>query len=206
MRWKAAVFDFGGVLVDWNPRYLYRKLFDGDEEAVEDFLATVCTMEWHFKHDAGRPMAEGVAELVAAFPDKADLIRAFEARWREMFRGQIEGSVEILHALKAAGVPLYGLTNYSSEKFDELHEQVDFLPLFDDILVSGKVGLIKPDPAIFRLMLARFGIDPSASIFVDDVPANIEAATAMGLEAVHFRGPEGLAKDLTSLGMLSGVV
>lgn len=206
MRWNAAVFDFGGVLVDWNPRYLYRKLFAGDEAAVEDFLATVCTLEWHFKHDAGRPMAEGVAELVAAFPDKADLIRAFEVRWREMFRGQIEGTVEILHALKAVGVPLYGLTNYASEKFDELHEQVDFLPLFDDILVSGKVGLIKPDPAIFQLMLSRFGLDPSATIFVDDVPANVEAATAMGLKAVHFRGPGDLAKDLTSLGLLSGFV
>ena len=203
MRWKAAVFDFGGVLVDWNPRYLYRELFADDEEAVEDFLATVCTMEWHFKHDAGRPMAEGVAELVAAFPEKADLIGAFKVRWQEMFRGQIEGAVEVLHALKAAGVPLYGLTNYSSEKFDELHEKVDFLPLFDDILVSGKVGLVKPDPAIFRLMLSRFGLDPSATIFVDDSPENVEAATAMGLKAFHFSGPENLVKDLTTLGMLS---
>lgn len=202
MRWHAAVFDFGGVLVDWNPRYLYRKLFSGDEEAVEDFLATVCTMDWHFKHDAGRPMAEGVAELVALHPDKADLIRAFESRWREMFRGQIEGTVEILHTLKAAGVPLYGLTNYSSEKFDELHEYVDFLPLFDDILVSGKVGLIKPNPAIFQLMLSRFGLEPSSTVFIDDHPANIEAAAEMGIRAVHFRGPEDLAGDLAALGLM----
>lgn len=202
MRWQAAVFDFGGVLVDWNPRYLYRKLFGGDEAAVEDFLATVCTMDWHFKHDAGRPMAEGVAELVALHPDKADLIRAFDSRWREMFRGQIDGTVAILHTLKAAGVPLYGLTNYASEKFDELHEYVDFLPLFDDILVSGKVGLIKPDPAIFQLMLSRFGLEPSSTVFIDDHPANIEAAAEMGIKAVHFRGPEDLAGDLTALGLM----
>jgi len=203
MRWKAAVFDFGGVLVDWNPRYLYRELFANDEEAVEGFLATVCTMEWHSKHDAGRPMAEGVAELVAAFPEKAGLIGAFKARWRDMFRGQIEGTVEVLHALKAVGIPLYGLTNYSSEKFDELHEQVDFLPLFDDILVSGKVGLVKPDPAIFQLMLSRFDLEPSATIFVDDSPENVGAATAMGLKGFHFSGPEGLVKDLITLGLLS---
>lgn len=199
---RAVVFDLGGVLLDWNPRYLYRTLFDGDEERVEHFLANVCTMEWHTKHDAGRTMADGIAELIEMHPEEEVFIRAFRDRWREMIRGVIEGTVEILHELHGADVPLYALTNYSAEKFDDLLDMVDFIPLFRDVLVSGRVGLVKPDPAIFEMMLARFGLAPARTVFVDDTLANIDTARTLGLTAIHFRDPVQLRDSLTALGFM----
>lgn len=198
----AIVFDLGGVLLDWNPRYLYRTLFDGDEERVEHFLANVCTMEWHVKHDAGRSMADGVAELVERHPSEAEFIRAFDERWREMFRGNIEGTLDILRELHGADVPLYALTNYSAEKFDDLLDMVDFIPLFRDVLVSGRVGLIKPDPAIFEMMLARFALEPARTVFIDDILANIDTAHNLGLTAIHFQNPAQLRGSLNELGLM----
>lgn len=196
----AVVFDLGGVLIDWNPRYLYRTIFDGDDDRVEHFLANICTMEWHTKHDAGRSMAEGIAELVERHPEEEAFIRAFKDRWREMIRGTIDGTLDILHELHGAEVPLYALTNYSAEKFDDLLDMVDFMSLFRDVLVSGRVGLIKPDPAIFKLMLARFGLDPRRTVFVDDVSDNIDSARALGLTGIHFQDPPQLRESLGALG------
>src|SRR3984893_15686504 len=152
---SIVVFDLGGVLIDWDPRHLYRKLFAGDEPAMEQFLETVCTHEWNRCQDAGRSFAEGARLLKAEHPDKAELIDAYGGRFGEMLSGPIAGSVEILAELKARGTPLYGLTNWSSETYKPAFERFDFLRWFQGILVSGEVGVIKPDPRIFELLFER---------------------------------------------------
>lgn len=202
MTTKAVVFDLGGVLIDWDPRYLYRKLL-ADEAAVEEFLATVCTPEWNAEQDRGRPFAEGVAELVERYPAHAAAITAYHERWPEMLGGDIGGTVELLAELRAAGVPLYALTNWSAETFGIARERFQFLDWFDGVLVSGEERMIKPDPAIFRLLLDRFGLDPQATFYVDDSPANVAAASELGFDAVRFTGPEQLRGDLEARGLLA---
>ena len=199
---KAAVFDLGGVLIDWDPRYLYRKLL-ADEEEVEEFLATVCTPEWNAEQDRGRPFAEGVAELVERHPAHAAAIAAFHERWPEMLAGDIPGAVELLAELRATGLPLYALTNWSAETFVVARERFAFLDWFDGLLVSGEERIIKPDPAIFELLLDRFGLDPGSTFYVDDSPANVAAAAALGLDAVRFTGPERLRRDLAARRLLA---
>lgn len=201
MATKAAVFDLGGVLIDWDPRYLYRKLL-ADEAAVEEFLATVCTPEWNAEQDRGRPFAEGVAELVERHPVHAAAITAYHERWTEMLGGDIAGTVELLDELRDTGVPLYALTNWSAETFGIARERYRFLEWFDGVLVSGEERMIKPDPAIFRLLLDRFGLDPGAAFYVDDSPANVAAAGELGFDAVRFTGPEQLRRDLEARGLL----
>jgi 2-haloacid dehalogenase len=198
---KAVVFDLGGVLIDWDPRYLYRKLL-ADEAAVEEFLATVCTPEWNAEQDRGRPFAEGVAELVERHPVHAAAITAYHERWTEMLGGDIAGTVELLDELRDTGVPLYALTNWSAETFGIARERYQFLEWFDGVLVSGEERMIKPDPAIFRLLLDRFGLDPGAAFYVDDSPANVAAAGELGFDAVRFTGPEQLRRDLEARGLL----
>jgi 2-haloacid dehalogenase len=199
---KAAVFDLGGVLIDWDPRYLYRKLL-ADEGEVEEFLATVCTPEWNAEQDRGRPFAEGVAELVERHPAHAAAIAAFHERWPEMLGGDIPGAVELLAELRATGLPLYALTNWSAETFVVARERFAFLDWFDGLLVSGEERIIKPDPAIFELLLDRFGLDPGSTFYVDDSPANVAAAAALGLDAVRFTGPERLRRDLAARRLLA---
>jgi 2-haloacid dehalogenase len=199
---KAVVFDLGGVLIDWDPRYLYRKLL-ADEAAVEEFLATVCTPEWNAEQDRGRPFAEGVAELVERYPVHAAAITAYHERWTEMLGGDISGTAELLAELRAAGVPLYALTNWSAETFGIARERFEFLSWFDGVLVSGEERMIKPDPAIFRLLLDRFGLDPQATFYVDDGPANVAAASELGFDAVRFTGPGRLRRDLETRGLLA---
>jgi 2-haloacid dehalogenase len=199
---KAAVFDLGGVLIDWDPRYLYRKLL-ADEAAVEEFLATVCTPEWNAEQDRGRPFAEGIAELVERHPAHAAAIAAFHERWPEMLGGDIPGAVELLAELRATGLPLYALTNWSAETFVLARERFEFLDWFDGLLVSGEERIIKPDPAIFELLLDRFGLDPGSTLYVDDSEANVAAAAALGLDAVRFTGPEGLRRDLAARRLLA---
>ena len=199
---KAVVFDLGGVLIDWDPRYLYRKLLD-DEAAVEEFLATVCTPEWNAEQDRGRPFAEGVAELVERHPVHAAAITAYHERWPEMLGGAVGGTVEVLAELRAAGVPVYALTNWSAETFGIARERFEFLEWFDGVLVSGEERMIKPDPAIFRLLLDRFGLDPGATFYIDDSPANVAAADRIGFDAVRFTSPAQLRRDLEARGLLS---
>jgi 2-haloacid dehalogenase len=199
---KAAVFDLGGVLIDWDPRYLYRKLL-ADEGEVEEFLATVCTPEWNAEQDRGRPFAEGVAELVERHPAHAAAIAAFHERWPEMLGGDIPGAVELLAELRATGLPLYALTNWSAETFVVARERFAFLDWFDGLLVSGEERIIKPDPAIFELLLDRFGLDPASTFYVDDSEANVAAAAALGLDAVRFTGPGQLRRDLAARRLLS---
>jgi 2-haloacid dehalogenase len=199
---EAAVFDLGGVLIDWDPRHLYRKLL-ADEAAVEEFLATVCTPEWNAEQDRGRPFAEGIAELVERHPARAAAIAAYSERWTEMLGGEIDGSVELLAELRAAGVPLYALTNWSAETFVVARERFEFLDWFQAVLVSGEERVIKPDPRFFRLLLDRFGLTPATTFFVDDSEANVAAARRLGFDAVRFTGPEQLRRDLAARRLLA---
>jgi 2-haloacid dehalogenase len=199
----AVVFDLGGVLIDWDPRYLYRKLL-ADEAAVEEFLATVCTQEWNAEQDGGRPFAEGIAELVERHPEHAAAIAAYRERWPEMLGGDIPGAVALLADLRAAGVPLYALTNWSAETFGYARERFEFLDWFSGVVVSGEERMVKPDPRIFRLLLDRFGLAPDATLFVDDSPANVAAARELGLDAVRFRDPDRLRRDLRARGLPNG--
>jgi 2-haloacid dehalogenase len=194
---KAVVFDLGGVLIDWDPRYLYRKLL-ADEAAVEEFLATVCTPEWNAEQDRGRPFAEGVAELVERHPAHAAAITAYSERWPEMLGGDIPGTVEVLAELRAAGMPRYALTNWSAETFVVARERFAFLDWFDGVVVSGEERMIKPDPEIFQVLLDRFGLDPGATFYVDDSEANVAAARRLGFDAVRFTDPRQLRRDLAA--------
>jgi 2-haloacid dehalogenase len=197
---KAVVFDIGGVLVDWNPRYLYRKLLP-DEPAVERFLAEVCTPEWNAEQDRGRPWAEAVAQLTARFPGHAALISAYHQRWGEMVAGALDGTVAVLRDLREAGVPLYALTNFSAEKFAQTRARFGFLDWFDGIVVSGEERLVKPDPRIYRLLLDRYDLPPELTVYVDDLPANVEAARPLGLTGLRFTDPDRLRSDLSTLGL-----
>ncbi|MEW9623096.1 HAD family hydrolase [Rhodanobacter geophilus] len=200
-RFDAVVFDLGGVLVDWNPRYLYRQLFD-DEAAMERFLAEVCTSHWNEQQDAGRPWCEAIAALSAEHPQHAALIAAYRGRWDEMLRGPIAGSVAILDELRARGVPLYALTNWSQETFPLARRIYRFMEAFRGIVVSGEERLIKPDPAIYRLLLSRHGLDAARTVYIDDAPRNVEAAARLGMHALHFRDPATLREALCRAGLL----
>ena len=201
-RRSVVVFDLGGVLIDWNPRYLYRKLFGGDEAAMETFLSRVCSPSWNERQDAGRRFAEAEAEAIRTHPDMAPLIRAWHQRFDEMIDGAIEGTVAILAELRDRGTPLYALTNWSAETFPPQRGRFDFLHWFAGILVSGEEGMIKPDPRIFRLLLERYGLDAAEAVFIDDNPANAAAAAALGIHGIHFRDPPSLRRELGALGLL----
>ncbi len=197
----AVVFDLGGVLIDWNPRYLYRKLFD-DAGEMEDFLATVCHSAWNLRQDAGWPVAEAAAEAKARHPGKAALIDAYYARWPEMMNGAIDGAVAILAELKDQGTPLYALTNWSAETFPHAQSRFAFLDWFRAIVVSGEVGMIKPDAEIYEFLLATHDLTAAETVFIDDKAENVEAARALGFHGIHFTEPESLRTALGDLGLL----
>lgn len=197
-----VIFDIGGVLIEWDPRHLYRKLFAGDEVAMEHFLATVCTHEWNRGQDAGRSFAEGARVLKALHPDKAELIDAYGARFDEMMPGPIKGTVEILAELRARGTPLYALTNFSAETYPATFGRFDFLRWFNGVVVSGEVKAIKPNPEIFHALLETYAIDPQRAVFIDDVPVNAAAAAALGIHGIHFTTPAALRAELVDLGLL----
>ena len=202
---RVVVFDLGGVLLEWNPRHLYRKLFAGDDDAMEAFLGNVCTDAWNERQDAGRSFADGVAELLPKHPQHAQLIEAFGARFDEMIPGPIDDTVAVLHELKRAGVPVYALTNWSSETFPSQRRRFPFLALFDGIVVSGDEGVIKPDPRIFRILLERYDVAAGDAVFIDDVPANAAAAATLGIHGIHFRSAALLRAGLAMLGLLPAV-
>ena len=200
---SVAIFDLGGVLIEWDPRNLYRKLFAGDEAAMEDFLANVCTPEWNEQQDAGRTFAEGTRELMPKHADKRDLIEAWGKRFGEMIPGAIVGAVEVLATLKQRGIPIYGVSNWSAETFPPQRERFPFLSWFDDIVISGVERVIKPDPRIFRILLERNAIAPESAVYVDDVARNAAAATRLGIHGIHFRSPDQLRRELTAVGLLT---
>jgi len=199
---SIAVFDLGGVLIDWDPRYLYRKLFDGDSEAMEEFLATVCTQSWNEEQDAGRSFAEGCAVLKQVHPHKAELIDAWFARYDEMLAGPISGTVEILAELNSRNVPLYALSNWSAETFPAARKRFEFLKWFRGVMLSGDVKLVKPDARIFKLFLETFAIDPALSVYIDDRRANVEAARAVGMHGIVFTDAAALRSELIGLGLI----
>ncbi|MCO6414982.1 HAD family phosphatase [Siccirubricoccus sp. KC 17139] len=201
---RNVVFDLGGVLIDWDPRHLYRKLFPGDAPGMERFLAEVCTGEWNLAQDAGRSWAEATALLKAQHPEKAALIDAYHLRWPEMIAGPIEGTVAVLAELHAQGTPLYGLTNWSAETYPVALERFDFMAWFRGVVVSGTERIVKPDPRIYRLLLERFGLAAAETVFIDDKPRNAAAASALGMHGVHFTTPEALRLELVGLGVLAG--
>jgi 2-haloacid dehalogenase len=198
----TVVFDLGGVLIDWDPRYLYRTLFD-DEAAMEDFLATVTTPEWNRAQDAGRPWAEAVEELVARHPERRDLIEAYWRRWPETLGEAIEPTVAVLDELRSTGVRLYALSNWSGETFPAARPRYPFLEWFDGIVISGDERLIKPDPRIFRLLLDRYGLAAEEVLFIDDHQANVDAAAELGMHAARFVDAASLRRDLEGLGLLA---
>jgi 2-haloacid dehalogenase len=191
------------VLIDWDPRRLYRKLL-ADEAAVEEFLATITTAEWNAEQDRGRPFAEAVAELVERHPAHAAAITAYHERWTEMLGGEIPDTVAVLADLRDAGVRLYALSNWSAETFRLTRDRFPFLEWFDGLVVSGEEGVIKPDRRIFELLLDRFGLVAGSTLFVDDSRANVDAARAVGMDAVQFRGAGRLRRNLAARGLLDG--
>jgi len=199
---NIVVFDIGGVLIDWDPRHLYRKLFPADEPAMEHFLANVCTHEWNRGQDAGRSFADGARLLKLQHPDKTELIDAYGARFDEMMPGPIAGTVEIVAELYQRDTPLYVLSNFSAETFPAALERFDFLRWFRGLVISGEVGVIKPDPRIYKIMLARFAIDPHRTVYIDDVAANAEAARPFGIHGIHFTTPGALREELVRLALL----
>ena len=198
---KAVLFDVGNVIVRWDPRTLYSKIFP-DPAARDRFLAEVCTLAWHAEHDRGRPMAEGVALQTGQFPQHAEAIDAWRSRWWEMFSGPIDETTEAMQALDARGVPLFGLTNMATETAPGTFAIHPAFGLMRDIVVSGDEGLIKPDPRIFQLTCRRIGFEPGEIFFIDDSAANIAAAGALGFRVHHFVDPAALRPALETAGLL----
>jgi len=200
----TVVFDLGGVLIDWDPRHLYQQLFD-DPNEMESFLAEVTTAEWNAHQDAGRPWAEAVEVLAAEHPDRRDLIEAFHLRWPETLAGEVPGTVGVLADLRATGVRLLALSNWSAEMFPVAQERFGFLAWFEGIVISGEVGVNKPDRRIFEHLVDRFELHPAATVFIDDSTANLATATALGFRAIHFSDAATLRRDLVRLGLLTDV-
>ncbi|MDH3920874.1 MAG: HAD family phosphatase [Rhodospirillales bacterium] len=198
---RSVIFDLGGVLIDWDPRHLYRKLF-GDEAAMETFLAEICSPEWNQRQDEGRSFAAGVAELTARHPEHREMIEAYHARWPEMLAGALDDTVAILAELNARGQPLYALSNWSAETFPHARARFDFLGWFRGLVISGEEGIKKPSPAIFHLLFQRYSIDPAEAVFIDDSQANVTAARSIGLEALRFTSATTLREDLGRLEIL----
>jgi 2-haloacid dehalogenase len=195
----ALIFDFGGVLINWDPYNLYRRFFDGNTDAVDKFLAEIDFQAWNLEQDRGRSFAEGVAELSARFPQYTALIKAYDELWEESISGPIQSTVDTLRPFKENGYRLYGLTNWSAEKFQLVKHKYAFFELFETILVSGTVGLIKPDPRIFQLMLEQIGRPASECILIDDSAANVAAARQSGLNAVQYKSTAQMLAELAQM-------
>lgn len=197
---KAVVFDVGNVLIDWDPKYLYRKLIE-DEEEIERFLTEVCHYQWNLEQDRGRLFAEAIAGKIAEFPHHEEWIRAYDERWPEMVSGPIQGTVDILNELKDRAFPLYAITNFSREKWDIATQVFPFLNHFNGVTVSADVKLLKPDPVIYHHFLKTFSLEPSTLLFVDDRAENVQAAIDAGFHAVVFTTPEQFRDDLKKFGV-----
>jgi len=197
---EAALFDLGKVLLDWDPRYFYARHFD-DAAALEHFLAEAVPMQWIVEMDCGKPAAQAMAERQRLHPDHAPLIALWHAGWPHMLRGEIEGTARIIRELKARGTRLYALTNFSAETFPVAQAACPTLALFEHIVVSGHIGLVKPDPRIYAHAIERCALDPGRTVFIDDSAVNVAAGRAAGLHALHFVSPEQLRADLTRLGL-----
>jgi 2-haloacid dehalogenase len=199
---KAIIFDFGNVLLEWNPRYVYQRYFPNDPEGMEHFLEEVDFMNWNAQQDKGRTFAEGVALLSEKFPHHAELIQAYHDNWKDSIGTSYTGTVKLLKELKQAGYPVYGLSNWSAETFPYARQKYDFFELLDDIVISGHVGHIKPDPEIFQILLEKIGYPAQECLFIDDAPTNIDQAWKMGFETILFQSSEQLEIELRKLNLL----
>lgn len=197
----TVVFDIGNVLIRWNPRNLYRKLFAGDTVLMEWFLANICSVAWNLEQDRGRSFAEAIADCTTRFPEWEAYIRAYDERWVETLDGAISENVALLRRLDQASVPLYAITNYSVEKFSVTRTLFPFLALFRGIVVSGEERLVKPDPRIYWLLFERYALDPATCVFVDDSTANVFAARRAGMTAIHYVPGLNLTEALRKLGL-----
>lgn len=202
MKIKAIIFDLGNVLIDWNPDYVFDKLFDAQEKKAH-FFQHICTADWNEEQDAGRSLQEGTDLLVAKHPDWKEYIEAYYGRWEEMLGGAIEGTVEILKQLKESGhYKLYALTNWSAELFPIALQRYEFLQWFDGRVVSGEERLRKPSAEFYQLLLQRYELHADEVLFIDDNLRNVQAAEALGIKSIHFKNPAQLKEELFSRGIL----
>ena len=197
---SAVAFDLGGVLIDWNPRHLYRQLFS-DPGEMEDFLARVCTPDWHREHDLGADITASCQRLAALHPGYREMIMAWAERGEEMVAGQFDQAVRVLSEVKAAGTRCYTLSNMEPHAFTIRAARFPFMTWFDGHVISGIEGVVKPDPRIFEILLERYRLAPEATAFMDDSPRNVEAARALGIYAVHYTDAEQLSQELRALGI-----
>jgi 2-haloacid dehalogenase len=197
----AVIFDIGGVLLDVDQRYLYRHFTD-DDAAIEHFLGTVCTADWNYQQDRGRPEDEATEELVRRHPSHEDWIRAFYGQHLRTIGGEVRGSIACLQDLKSAGVPVFALSNWGDQSFARVEQAFEFPELFDDIIVSARVGLCKPEPAIYEMAMTRFALEPGDILFVDDRLENLGPAAGFGWTVHHFRGHGELRAELQSAALL----
>ena len=198
----AFLFDLGGVLIDWSPRYLFARHFPDDEAGMDHFLTHVCPPEWNVSMDAGKPLHLALAERVAEHPQHESMIRRWFDEWPAMMKGPVAGMPEIMAELKRRDLRLYALTNWSADTFHHAQHRFEFLNWFEDIVVSGRIGMIKPDPAIFRHAIAQCSLDPARTLFIDDSAKNVDAAAKLGFQVHHFTGVDKLRQHLAPL--LSG--
>jgi len=199
---KAIVFDYGNVLLEWNPRYVYQRYFPNDPQGMEQFLTEIDFMEWNVQQDKGRTFAEGVAALSKQFPHHAHLIQAYHDHWVDSIGEAYWETVELIHRLKEQGYPIYGLSNWSAETFPYAREKYNFFDLFDDMVISGAVGFVKPEPEIFQILLDKIGKPAKECLFIDDSLPNIQQANAMGFKTIHFISSSQLKDELVQLGLL----
>jgi len=199
---KAIIFDFGGVLLKWDPRNLYQRYFPNNPESMERFFKEVDFSDWNAKQDRGRSFKEGVISLSEQFPHYAHLIQAYHEHWIDSIIGEFDGTVEIVKQLKLKGYPVYGLSNWSTETYPLARERYHFFDLLDDIVLSGAVGHNKPEPEIYHIMLGRIDRPAHECLFIDDSLVNIHQAQKMGFQTIHFISPEQLADELNSLHLL----
>lgn len=198
----AIVFDFGNVLVEWNPRYIYNRFFPNDPEGMERFFKEVDFMGWNAHQDKGRTFKEGVAAISAQFPHYTHLFQAYHDHWKDSLGEALWESVEIAKMLKQKGYPLYGLSNWSAETFPYAKQKYGFFSLFDDCVISGYVGHVKPEPEIYSILLERIKRPAHECLFIDDSLPNIRQANTMGFKTIHFQTPKHLKEELTQLGLL----
>ena len=195
---KNIIFDFGGVLLDWNPRYLYKSYFNNDEE-MEHFLADICNGEWNIKQDAGRPFAEAVKELQTKFPEYAEAIQMYDDDWEKMLKCELPESIDLLKELKSMGYGIYGLTNWSAEKIGYAFANYSFFSLFDGIVVSGVEKVVKPDRRIYEILLERYSLKPGECVFIDDNQDNVDMAKVLGINAIRFDNIGNVKEHLETL-------
>jgi len=199
---NTIIFDLGGVLIDWNPDYVYRKIFSNEDD-MQWFYKNICTPDWNEEQDAGRSLKEATELLVQEYPEHEENIRAYYDRWEEMLGGPIHGTVKILARLKEnPEYRTYALTNWSAETFSIALSKYDFLHWFDGRIVSGEEKTRKPFPEIYKLLISRFHIDPSNAVYIDDNPRNLQPARDLGMQTIHFQSPQQLETELQKLGIM----